>query len=105
MQTVGFHTSCCQFDRKCHAIELSADADHDCGLRVTEVQPSATCHRTLDKQPWCRERLGNRRREPKLVRRTGERPQPVDMLALDLESLTARREDVNLRHGRKDGRG
>ena len=52
LQTVGFHPSGGQFDRECHSVELSADADHDCGFRVTEVQASATCRRALDEQLW-----------------------------------------------------
>src|SRR4029077_2045683 len=105
MQTVGFDPSCGQFDRECHAIELSADGDDDCGFVVAEVQVRATCHRAFDAEPWRRNPRGDPRRKPRLVRRTGKRPQPVDMLALDLESLTARREHVNLWRGRKEGRG
>ena len=47
-------------------------------------------------------RLSNRRGERRIVRRTGKRIQPVDVLAFDLKSLAARRQDVDLRRGRED---
>ena len=64
MQTVGFDPPCSQLDREGHTVELSADADHDRGFRVAEVQARATRRRALDEQLWRGERLRDRRREP-----------------------------------------
>ena len=97
LQAVGFDASGRQFDRERHAVELSADARDDRGFRIADVQTRATCHRALDEQLRGRERLDNRRREPRVVRRTGKRIQSVDMLALDPKRLAARRQDVDLR--------
>jgi hypothetical protein len=78
---------------------LSADAYHDCGFRIAEVEVRTARHRAFDEQLWCGERLSNRRRDPRSVRRTGKRVQSVDVLSIGLEGLAACRQDVDLRCG------
>ena len=48
------------------------------------------------------ERLSNRRGEPRIVGRTGERIQSVDVLTLDPKSLAAGRQNVDLRRRHED---
>src|SRR6266478_2991351 len=95
MQTVGFDPSRGQLNRQRHTIELSADAYHDCGFRIAEVEVRTARHRAFDEQLWCGERLSNRRRDPRSVRRTGKRVQSVDVLSIGLESLATCRQDVD----------
>ena len=102
LQPVGVDPPGGQLDRKRHAVELSADADHDRGLRVAVVQPSAARRRALHEELRRRERLSDRRGESRIVGRAGERIQPVDVLALDLKSLATCRQDVDLRRRRED---
>ena len=64
-----------------------ADADHDCGFRIAEVEVRAARRRAFDEQLWRGKCLGNRRRDPRVVWRTSKRIQSVDVLALDLEGL------------------
>ena len=71
-------------------------------FRIADVQTRAARHRALHEQLRGRKRLDGRRREPGVVRRTGERIQPVDMLALDPKRLAAGRQDVDLRRGIDD---
>jgi hypothetical protein len=104
MQAVGFDPSCGQLNRQRHAIQLSADAYHDRGFRIAEVEVRAARHRAFDKQLWRGERLCHGCREPRIVRWTGKRIQSVDVLPLDLESLATCRRDVDLRCGHDDSR-
>ena len=99
LQAVGLDASGRQLDRERHAVELSADARDDARFRIAEVETGAARRRALHEQLGGRKRLDSRRRELRVVRRTGKRIQPVDVLALDPESLAARRQDVDLRRG------
>ena len=70
LQAIGLDASGGQLDRERHTVELPADARHDRGFRVAEVQARATRHRALDEQLGRGERPGDRRREPRVVGRT-----------------------------------
>ena len=104
LQPVSLDASGSQLDRERHAVELSADRDHDCRFRIAKVQASAACQRALDEQLGRGERPSRRRGEPRIVWRTGERIQPVDVLTLDPKSLAAGRQDVDLRRRHEDFR-
>src|SRR6202030_3597351 len=57
----------------------------------------AACHGALHEQLGRRERLGNRRSELRIVQWTSQRIQSVDVLTLNPEGFTTRRQDVHLR--------
>jgi hypothetical protein len=57
----------------------------------------AACHRALDKQLSRGKRPDDRRRNPWVVRRTGECIQSVYMLAFDPKRFATRCQNVNLR--------
>ena len=59
----------------------------------------AACHRALHEQLRRRERLDGAAVRSRLVGRTGERIQSVDVLTFDPECLAACRQDVDLRRG------
>ena len=104
LQAVGPDTSGGQLDRERHAVELQADGHDDGGFRVAELQSRAARHRAFQEQSGGGEFADDRRRDLLTVRGAGERFQPVDMLALDLKGLAARRQDVHLRRGPEDAR-
>jgi truncated hemoglobin YjbI len=49
-QAVALNPSGCQLNRMVHTVKLSADAHHDRGFRVAEVQASTTRHRPVYKK-------------------------------------------------------
>ena len=81
---------------------MSATMAASASLRSSRA-PLATARST---NSWVAGKLlDGRRGEPGIVRRTGERIQPVDVLAVDLQRLAAGRQDVDLGAAAKMLRG
>ena len=99
LQAVGLDPPGGELDRERDAVELAADRDDDRGFRIGQLEVGAARRRALDEQPGRGKCLGGRGGERLAVRRTGERLEAVDVLAIDLERLATGREDVDLRSG------
>ncbi len=102
LQPIGLDASSRQLDGERHTVELSADAHHDGGVGVVQVQASTARHRALHEQPGRGELLKRRRGELRIIRGTSQRIQFVDVLAFDLQRLAACCQDVDLRRGCDD---
>ena len=63
LQSVSPNPSSGELNRERHAVEPPADADHDRGFRVVELEASAARRRALHEELRRRERPGDRRRE------------------------------------------
>ncbi len=101
-EAISLDASCRQLDRQRHPVELPADARHDRRVGIAEREARSARRRALEKELDRRKGLRGRRGEPGIVRRTSERFQPVDVLALDTQGLATGRQDVDLRRGRED---
>jgi hypothetical protein len=102
LQTVRLDPSGRQFDRERHSIQFSADVCDDGRLRIADFQTGAARHRALHEQLGCGELLKSCCCEPWNVRRIGKRIQPVDVLTLNPERLSAGGQDMGLRCGVDD---
>ena len=94
-----------ELDRQRHAVELAADADDDGGFRIAKVHASAGRRGALHEQPGGGEALSDRRRDRRIVGRTGKRLQPVGVLPCHLKRLAARCQHVDVGCLAEDARG
>jgi hypothetical protein len=97
LQPVGFNAPGRELDRKRHTVKLPADVCDNGRFRIAENQARTARDRALHEQLGCRKLLDRRRSEPRGVRRTRKRIEPVDALTFDPQRLTARGQDVDLR--------
>ena len=102
LQAVGLDPAGGEFDRQRHAVELAADPGDDRGIGIVERDLRAAGRGTFEEELKRGIGLRGGRRQPGIVRRNGERRQPVDLLALDPQGFAARREDMDMRRGVED---
>ncbi|MGY4299652.1 hypothetical protein ACVWXN_007747 [Bradyrhizobium sp. i1.4.4] len=102
LQSVGLDPAGGELDRQRHAVELAADPCDDRGIDVIERDLRAAGHGTFEEELKRGIGLRGSRGQPGIVRRNGERRQPVDLLALDTQGLAARGEDMDMGCGVKD---
>jgi hypothetical protein len=94
----------CQFDRERHPVKSATQVGHDWRFLIAEVQLGAAGTGPLDEELDRRERPDGFGRQLRAIGRTSQGVQPIDIFSLGLESLAARRQDVDVRGAGKDRR-
>ena len=102
LQAIGLDPAGRELDRERHAVELAADARGDRGIGIVERDLGAASLCAFEEELECRIGPGDRGRQFGIIGRNAKRRQPVDLLALDAQRLSARGQDMDLRRGLKN---
>src|ERR1700753_663301 len=98
-ESVRLNSPCGQLECKRDTVELSADVTQQGGLDVTERDTGTACPCPFEKELFCWKCCRGLERDLWIYRRTIERWQHEDLLAVCPKCLTARRQQIYLRTG------